>query len=411
VLVYTIPITNGMVANLVLGQPDFTSNLPNNGGTSANSLAGPVGVEIDGQGNLYVADGNHRVLEYDAPLTTDATADRVFGQPNFTSGTFNNGGVSASSLYLPSGIIMDTAGNLFVADTGNHRVLEYDSPLSDPPLTITGLNPSAAIASSAPLTLTIDGTGFDAGAIVRWNGVARPTTLISSIQLTAQIDAADIAAAGVISVTVSNPPYDNTSNTLSFTINNPAPVLNALSHTSAIAGSAGFTLTVTGTNFVDGSVVRWSDTNRPTTFVSSTQLMAQIGAPDIATAGVVSIRISNPMPGGGTSSPYIFTINNPLPTIAGLSRSEALAGSAGFTLTVTSTNFVGASVVQWNGAARPTTFVSSTQPTAEISAADLETAGSATVTVFNPAPGGGVSNTRTFTIKPQHIVYLPLVVR
>ena len=82
-------------ADRVFGQPDFTSNLNNNGGLSASSLYIATGVAVDAQGNLYVADlFNHRVLEYDTPATTDAVADRVFGQPDFTSNIPNNGGVS-----------------------------------------------------------------------------------------------------------------------------------------------------------------------------------------------------------------------------------------------------------------------------------------------------------------------------
>ena len=50
-------------------------------------MCGPVGVAVDGAGNLYVGDAsNHRVLEYDTPLASDTTADRVFGQ----GGTFES---------------------------------------------------------------------------------------------------------------------------------------------------------------------------------------------------------------------------------------------------------------------------------------------------------------------------------
>jgi hypothetical protein len=67
---------------------------------------------------------NNHVLEYDAPLTTDRTADRFFGQPNFTSNSYNN--IGANSLYQPSGVALDAQGNLYMADFYNSRVLEYD---------------------------------------------------------------------------------------------------------------------------------------------------------------------------------------------------------------------------------------------------------------------------------------------
>ncbi len=87
-----------------------------------------------------------------------------------------------------------------------------------------------------------------------------------------------------------------------------------------------------------------------------------------------------------------------MPTEASLSPSSETAGDSAFTLTVTGTQFVSTSVVQWNGSARPTTFVSSTTLTAAISAADIANGGIVPVTVMNPAPGGGTSNSNNFTI-------------
>ena len=75
-----------------------------------------------------------------------------------------------------------------------------------------------------------------------------------------------------------------------------------------------------------------------------------------------------------------------------------MAGGPAFTLTVNGSNFVSGSVVRWNGANRTTTFVSATQLTAAIPAADIAAAGTASVTVQNPPPGGAVSNALTFTI-------------
>jgi hypothetical protein len=91
---------------------------------------------------------------------------------------------------------------------------------------------------------------------------------------------------------------------------------------------------------------------------------------------------------------------NAVPTLTSLNPSRTSAGTAAFTLTVNGAGFVPASEVRWNGAARPTTFVSSTQIRAAIGAADVAAVGSALVTVFSPAPGGGTSGALTFTIAP-----------
>jgi hypothetical protein len=74
--------------------------------------------------------GNNRVLEYAPPFANHMAASRVFGQPDFKSYLPNNGGVSASSLSEPFALALDYPGNLYVADSVNHRVLEYDGILS-----------------------------------------------------------------------------------------------------------------------------------------------------------------------------------------------------------------------------------------------------------------------------------------
>jgi hypothetical protein len=86
------------------------------------------------------------------------------------------------------------------------------------------------------------------------------------------------------------------------------------------------------------------------------------------------------------------------PTIALLTPSSALAGGIAFTITVNGTNFDPAATVQWNGTARATTFVSSTQLQASISAADIASAGTAIITVANPIANGGTSAGSTFFI-------------
>src|SRR5262249_25683292 len=100
------------------------------------------------------------------------------------------------------------------------------------------------------------------------------------------------------------------------------------------------------------------------------------------------------------TSPAV-TVNsslNPLPTITSLSPAQALVGSSAFTLTVGGSGFIASSVVKWNGANRTTTYVSPTSLQAAITASDLASIGTATVSVQNPAPGGGTSGTLSFSI-------------
>lgn len=104
----------------------------------------------------------------------------------------------------------------------------------------------------------------------------------------------------------------------------------------------------------------------------------------------------------GNSATASINVNveatNPVPSLGSLAPPSATHGGKAFTLTVNGSKFVSGCTVEWNGAGRATTFVNSGQVTAKIQAADIATAGSAAVTVKNPAPGGGTSNSLTFTI-------------
>jgi YVTN family beta-propeller protein len=118
------------------------------------------------------------------------------------------------------------------------------------------------------------------------------------------------------------------------------------------------------------------------------------------TTGSQTITASDTV-GDATSgiSPAV-SVTNPAPRVASLNPTQSYAGLPGFTMTVNGSNLVLGSVVQWNGGNRSTMFLSSSQVTAQISAADIATAGTAAVTIFNPAPGGGTSNASSFTITP-----------
>jgi hypothetical protein len=184
---------------------------------------------------------------------------------------------------------------------------------------------------------------------------------------------------------------------------NPVPLLSALAPSSATAGDPALTLTVIGSNFLPASVVHWNGAARPTTFVTSGELQAAIPASDLAARATAQVTVANPAPGGGTSNGLPFTIypggpTNPVPALSALSPTSAKTGGPAFILTLTGTNFIAASVVYWNGAARPTTFINGGQLQAAIPASDLAAVGTAQVTVVNPAPGGGTSNTLNFHV-------------
>jgi hypothetical protein len=97
---------------------------------------------------------------------------------------------------------------------------------------------------------------------------------------------------------------------LTTSITNPVPIITSLSPNSIAAGSSGFTLTINGKDFVSGCLVKWNGTERPTRFISTTQVTAQITATDIASLGSSIVTFTNPAPGGGVSN-SVFLIGTP----------------------------------------------------------------------------------------------------
>jgi len=177
----------------------------------------------------------------------------------------------------------------------------------------------------------------------------------------------------------------------------PSPILTGVSPNTATAGTTTQTITVTGSNFVTGSAVQWNGSARATTYISANQLSASLTAADLANAGTFNITVFNPAPGGGVSAPQAFTVNNPAPIISSLSPNSAPAGTSSLTLVINGSGFSSQTQVRWNGSQRAVSSFSTTQLSVNISSSDLATAGTVTVSVVNPVPGGG-SDAAIFTI-------------
>lgn len=253
-------------------------------------------------------------------------------------------------------------------------------------------------ATTVNILLSVDGGADYAAGTARVLATATPNDGSQSVILPNDVDTTQ---ARIIVESSSGSGFYDISNA-NFTVTPDtsagAPTVTSISPNSTTAGGGSFTLTVNGDGFVPTSKVQWFGADRPTTFVSATQLRATINASDIAFAQVLKVRVVTPPPGGGTSNEVDFTINNPVPTIESLSPNVRAAGSGAFTLTVTGKNYVSTSKISWKGIPRATTFISPTQLKTTISAGEIATAGTAEVRIVNPAPGGGTTAPSNFTI-------------
>ena len=148
----------------MLGQPGPQYSNPLGIGTKG--FNGPAGLAVDPtNGNLYVADtGDNRVLRYLSPFDnlTRIEPDAVYGQANFT--TRSAGSTTAATMNAPRGVVVDSAGNLWVADTGNHRVLRFaaTSLSSAAPVSAdTVIGQKDFFANAANANGSVSAIGFD----------------------------------------------------------------------------------------------------------------------------------------------------------------------------------------------------------------------------------------------------------
>lgn len=176
------------------------------------------------------------------------------------------------------------------------------------------------------------------------------------------------------------------------------PILRNISPSAVVAGSSAPTITLNGTNFFNDSQVAINGSTRTTTFVSGTQLNVQLNTNDVAQPGSQPLTVVNSSEGPWTSNKINLSIVNSVPSLASISPSSVVAGGSGFTLTANGNGFVSSSVIQVNGASRPSNFVSGSQLTTMMSASDIAVGGYLSITVATPAPGGGTSASVTLTV-------------
>jgi IPT/TIG domain len=352
------------------------------------------------------------------------------------------GNVGAVSVFTPTGGVV-LNGNPVGGGTGfapapfgtlfvTHAVptlSALSAPLGSPTIVRDAWNPAAL----APLSMT--GLVIASTSTVRIqavdtlsavNVVLTPTSRTPS-SLTVSLPRSVLQTTGVFRVSITNPPAfaqalsapdGGTSSELTLTVVNPTPSLGSLTPTALAVASVGTTpLALTGTNFTPESVLLVNGRVWTRSVVNASSITASLPDSLFTLSGFVSVRVVNPAPvqantaltGQGDSSNVLtIEIFNPVPTLTTIAPVfTTISGSApsdSVSVTLVGTNFVKNSLVRFVStiaASVPvdlsTRYRSRDTLFARMLAADFR-AGTFNLSVVNPAPRGGTSVARRFTI-------------
>jgi fibronectin type 3 domain-containing protein len=216
---------------------------------------------------------------------------QVSGPATLTGSTLNITGVGTVT------ITANQAGNtnyLAAPQVTQSMVINQATPA------IIWATPAAITYGTALSATQLDATASVAGSFV-YTPVAGTTPPVGNDTLSVTFTPTDATD------------YTTATATVTLTVNsavNPAPVINSMSPAFTSANSTAFTLTVNGSGFTANSTVYWGASALITTYGNATQLMAQVTAADIATAGITAITVQTPTPGGGTSSALQFEVDS-----------------------------------------------------------------------------------------------------
>ena len=260
---------------------------------------------------------------------------------------------------------------------------------------ITSLSPASVTAGSGATNVVVTGTGFVQSSTASFADNARTTTVQSATQLTMALTAADLATAGDANITVANPPPGGgVSAPATFTRVPSVPVITGVTPASLVVGSPATLVTIMGTGFTADSRVLVDGYGQVPSSVTATAINLTIPASIMGTANAIQLTVTS---GPYFSSPFSLPVVNPVPAIQSLSIPMVTAGSPAFNLTINATGVVSDTQVNVNG--EPVTSSSYTGSiTVPIAANLLAQVGTLSISLTNPAPGGGTSNTATLNV-------------
>jgi hypothetical protein len=335
---------------------------------------------------------------------TSQCSATVSGTGSYSSGvtwSATDGTTTSAGVFTPS-----AAGTATITATSTEDSTKSGSATVSVtvPVTITSVSVACSPASiltnqTSTCTPTVTGTGSFSSSVT-WS--VSPTSL-GTVNNSGVFTP---SSAGTATITATSTQDSTKSGSATVSVSVPPSITSVTTSCVSTTIQAGQTTqcsaTVQGTGAYS-QAVNWfvnsvAGGNSTVGTVSTTGLYT---APSVVSSSTNTVPVTAVSQSDSTKSgSATLTLVNPPPTLSFISPVSVLAGSGDTTVSVSGSGFVGSSAVNFNSQVLSTTYLSSTSLTALIPSAQLSSAGSASISVTNPAPGGGASSAAQFTVNP-----------
>jgi hypothetical protein len=392
---------------------EVTANITIEAGASTGARSVSVSNPDGGTGSL----ANGFTVNAAPNVESTSPSSRPQGASKQTVAIKGSGFASGASATFGSGINVESTSFVNSTELSAKISVEAGASVGARTVTVTNLDGGVdtlaggftviagpSVESLSPNTghkggsqaVTVKGSGFVSGSglAVAFSGTGitvSSTSFKSSTELTANITIEAGASSGARTVSVTNPDGGSGSLAGAFTVNS-APSIESLSPSSRPQGASSQTMVVKGANFESGAGLAVSlsgsgITVNSTSFVSTTEVSANITVASNATTGAHTLTLTNP---DTTTATATFTVNA-LPTVTSTSPSSRGQGATSQTVAIKGSGFISGATSSFGSGitVNSTTFKSSTELTANITIEAGASSGARTVTVTNPDTGVG----------------------
>jgi sugar lactone lactonase YvrE len=310
-------VDTGGIITTIAGSGSLALSAVADGASAVSGSICPGGIALDQAGRLFFQEGARIRL-----LLANGTVKTVAGSTS--SGYTGDGGLATQALFgLGFSLVVSSTGNVYASDVSNNNVrLLQLIPLA---VSTSGLPPAL---TTQPYSQTLAASGGFPPYTWSISSGSLPSGLtLSSGRISGTPNAAGTSTLSVTVLDSSSPPF-SASATLTITVRNPAPTINSLASTSAIAGSAAFSLTINGGGFTSTSQALWNGSPRATTVFNGSTLTIGITTADLSAPGTSAITVANPSPGGGASYAASFLVTPVCQPAASWSLPSPIGGAA-----------------------------------------------------------------------------------